>query len=443
MLARVLPRALIACLTALALVAGSASAADPRRGEQWGLEMVKGPGAWSTSTGVGAVVAVIDTGVQASHPDLGERLLPGYDFVGDDPIERGDEDDDPSDGDGHGTHVTGIAVANRDNGEGIAGVAPGAKVLPIRVLDDNGEGYADDTIKAIEFAIEKGVHVINLSLGDYLPLQSALFADPAYENALERAVDQGIVVVLAAGNNGLPRCENPQVEGIVCVGAVDPRGQRSAFSSFGQEVDLMAPGGSAAGGSSEDVLSTYKGSAYASVAGTSQATPHVAAVAALLVSLGVRGQDAAARIVSTAADAGMPGTDMQYGAGIVDAAAAVEGLGTPPPPDPGDPEPPPPAAIGSYTTAKTVRAGAIRKRGFRVACKAARPGPCVVKVRYRNRKIAAGRADVPAQIATRVTARLNPRGKRTLKALRRKIRVRMTIALPGEAARTLRITVKR
>jgi subtilisin family serine protease len=440
----VLIRALIAGLAALAFGASPALGADPRRGEQWGLEMVKGVDAWQTSTGVGAVVAVIDTGVQSTHPDLGDRLLPGFDFVGDDPVEAGDEDEDPKDGDGHGTHVTGIVAANADNGVGIAGIAPGAKVLPIRVLDDNGEGYASDTIKAIDYAIDKGVHVINLSLGDYIPLQSALLGDPAYTDALERAVSQGIVVVIAAGNNGLPRCENPDVDGIVCVGAVGPSGQRSAFSSFGENVDLMAPGGSGLGGSSEDVLSTYKGSGYASVAGTSQATPHVAGVAALLVSLGVRGQDAAARIVATAADAGAPGTDTQYGAGIVDAAAAVAGLGTPPPPDPGDPDPPPaPPAAGTFTTSKSVRAGTIRRRGFRAKCKAVRPGPCRVAVRYRGRKIAGGRADVPAGLATRVTAPLNRRGKRTLKGLRRRIRVRMSVTLPGEAARTRRITVRR
>jgi subtilisin family serine protease len=437
-------RSLIAAVLVLAFAASPALGADPRRGEQWGLEMVKGTEAWKTSTGVGSVVAVIDTGVQATHPDLADRLLPGFDFVGDDPINPGDEDDDPKDGDGHGTHVTGISVANADNGVGIAGVAPGAKVLPIRVLDDNGEGYADDTIKAIDYAIDKGVHVINLSLGDYLPLQSALLGDPAYAQALERAVSRGIVVTIAAGNNGLPRCENPQVDGIVCVGAVDARRQRSAFSSFGQGVDLMAPGGSGAGGSAEDVLSTYTRSGYASIAGTSQATPHVAGVAALLVSLGVRGKDAAARILETAADAGMPGTDTQYGAGIVDAAAAVAGLGTPPPPPPGPgPGPDPSDAKGSYTTAKSVRARTVRKRGFRVKCKAVRPGPCKVAVRHRGRKIAAGRADVPAGLATRVTAPLNRRGKKKLKGLRRKIRVRVSVTLPGEAARSRRVTVRR
>ena len=140
------------------------------------------------------------------------------------------------------------------------------------------------------------MHVINLSLGDFLPLQSTLFDDPDYEAVLDRAVEAGIVVVIAAGNNSLPKCENPDVAGIVCVGAVDNPGNRSVFSSFGSNVDLMAPGGSGLGGSAEDVLSTYTGSGYEAISGTSQAAPHVAGVAALLVSLGLTGQEAADRI---------------------------------------------------------------------------------------------------------------------------------------------------
>ncbi len=153
-------------------------------------------------------------------PISGGRFLDGFDFVGDD-MDDPDTTSDPSDGNGHGTHVTGIVAANRDNDEGIAGVAPGARVMPLRVLDDDGEGFADDTIKAIDRAIDQRAHVINLSLGDFLPLQSTLFDDPEYKAVLERAVAAGIVVVIAAGNNSLPKCENPEVDGIVCVGAVD------------------------------------------------------------------------------------------------------------------------------------------------------------------------------------------------------------------------------
>lgn len=433
----VLSRVLIAAVLALA-IAGPAFAADPRRDEQWGLHMINGQAAWTTSTGVGALVAVIDTGVQRDHPDLGGRLVSGFDFVGDDP-EGPDTDSDPTDGNGHGTHVTGIVAATRDNSEGITGVAPGAKVMPLRVLDDSGAGFADDTIKAIDYAIDEGVHVINLSLGDFIPLQSTLLNDPEYEAVLQRAVDAGVVVVIAAGNNGLPKCENPPVAGIVCVGAVDNRGMRSGFSSFGSNVDLMAPGGSGVGGSDEDVLSTYTDSSYESISGTSQAAPHVAGVAALLVSLGLEGEEAADRIIATAA-ARQPA--FQYGAGIVDARAAVAGLGPPPPGDPGDPGDPDPAT-GRFSVQDPMMRGSVRRRGFPVTCTAVRAGECKVVVRRRGRRIARGRGDVPATIDTQVTASLNRRGKRLLKRMGRRVRVRVVVRLPGESKRARRITVKR
>jgi len=427
----VLSRALIAGVIAL-VAAGPAYAVD-RQDEQWGLEMVRAPQAWPTSTGVGAVVAVIDTGVQRDHPDLGNaRLVSGFDFVGDDPIEENDTDGDPTDGNGHGTHVTGIIVGDRD-GDGITGVAPGARVMPLRVLDDNGEGFADDTVKAIDYAIDHDADVINLSLGDFLPLQSTLFDDPAYRGALERAVDHGIVVVIAAGNNGLMKCENPDVDGMLCVGGVDNRPARAiAYSSYGSNVDLMAPGGSCNGGSSEDILSSVINSGYDTFCGTSQAAPHVAGVAALLVSLGVTGQAAADRIVATAADSCviLPG---QCAAGVVDAAAAVEGLG---PPDGGP-------GAGSFSTKRRVKRRAVRRHGFRAICDAAQPGTCKVVVRRRGRKIARGRDDVPAHVTTRVTAELNRRGRRALKQMGKRLRVRVWVTLPGEKAQSRRVVVRR
>jgi subtilisin family serine protease len=432
----VLFRALIAGILVL-VVAAPAFAADPLRDEQWALSMINAEGAWATSTGIGAEVAVIDTGAQRDHPDLGGRLLEGFDFVGDDP-EGSDTDADPEDGNGHGTHVTGLIVANRDNDEGITGIAPGAKAVPLRVLDDDGGGFVSDVVKGIRRAIDDGVDVINLSLGDNLPLQSKLLDDPAYRGALESAVAAGLVVVVAAGNNGFPYCENPEVDGILCVGAVNREGMKSSYSSFGSEVDLMAPGGELGpGGTPLEVLSTWNDSDYFAISGTSQATPHVAAVAALLVSLGVRGQDAVNRILETASPAAPA---FEYGAGIVDAAAAVEGLAPPPPPpDPNDPDP----AAGSFSVKSPVKRRVVRRRGFEVTCEAGRPGQCKVVAKRRGRRIARGAGDVPVGQPTVVAATLGRAGRRALKRMGRRLRVRVAVTLPGEAPQTRRVIVKR
>src|SRR3954451_4130820 len=304
-------------LAALLVGAPTAHAAgDPLRARQWGLDVIHADEAHAVTRGDGAVVAVIDTGVDASHQDLQGRLLPGKDFV--------QGDDTPQDGNGHGTHVTGIVAANADNGIGVDSVAPGARVLPIRVLGDDGSGNDTDVAKGIDYAVAQKVDVINLSLGG-LPID-AIAGGGDFQAAVQRAVDAGIVVVSAAGNDSLPLCEQPGVSGkILCVGAIDRRGMRSFFSS-GDTSSVMAPGGSATGGD-EDILSTVPPSQYAEIAGTSQATPHVAGVAALLVSLGVRGPAAIDRIKATARDAGPAGPDLMYGVGVVDAQAAVAGLG--------------------------------------------------------------------------------------------------------------------
>ena len=300
----------------------SGGAADPRRGEQWNLDLIESDAAHKVSTGAGAVVAVVDSGVQADHPDLAGHIGQGYDVV------QGDTT--AQDGDGHGTHVSGIIAAASGNGIGVESVAPGATIMPIRVLGDDGGGATDDVARGVDYARTHGANVINLSLGSEVPLIGATGGD-AFDAAVHRAIAAGIVVVAAAGNNGVPVCEQPAAgDGLLCVGAVDKRKQRSFFSSFGSGLGLVAPGGSggsATGMPGEDVLSTFKGSAYEALAGTSQAAPHVSGVAALLVARGVRGQAAVKRILATASDLGTPGTDPEYGAGLVNARAAVAGLG--------------------------------------------------------------------------------------------------------------------
>src|SRR4051812_24818085 len=198
------PAAFIALFIVLLSAPAANAANDPLRPQQWGLDIIEADAAHATSTGEGAVVAVLDTGVLATHEDLGGRLLPGHDFI--------DKDDTPQDGNGHGTHVTGIVAADANNGVGIEGVAPGAMVMPIRVLDNDGSGTGEQVAQGIDYAVDHHADVINLSLGGDA-LSTVVGGDEAYTKALQRALDAGIVVVAAAGNDTAPFCEQPSVHG--------------------------------------------------------------------------------------------------------------------------------------------------------------------------------------------------------------------------------------
>jgi subtilisin family serine protease len=419
----------LAALLLLLSPAAAPAANDPRRGEQWNLDMIESDAAHATSTGAGAVIAVVDTGVAAGHPDLAGQILPGHDFV--------EDDDTPQDGNGHGSHVSGIALAATGNGVGISSVAPGARLLPVRVLDDAGSGTSEDVAAGIDWARTHGAQIINLSLGSEVPIIGAAGGDEI-DAAIRRALAAGIIVVAAAGNNGVPVCEQPAAdEGLLCVGAVDRRGQRSFFSSFGQGLGVVAPGGSAIPVSGEDILSTVPPDTYAEIAGTSQAAPHVSGVAALLVSKGLRGQAAVKRILDTATDLGPAGEDAQYGHGLVNARAAVAGLGSgagsggsgggggPSGGSGGG------AAVKPFVRVKR-RQNALR-RGLRVRLRAAKAGRVRVRVRVRShgRTIARKLRTVPAGRARTVVAKLDRRGRRMARrpdALRAKVLVR----LPGE-----------
>jgi subtilisin family serine protease len=417
----------LAVAAAVTLVAaGPASAADPLRSSQWGLDMIESDAAHGTATGTGAVVAVIDSGVFAGHEDLQGRLLPGHDFV--------QKDDTPQDGHGHGTHVTGIVVAAKDNGKGVSSVAPGAVAMPLRVLDDNGEGMTSGVVEAIDYAIAHGAHVINLSLGSDVPL----FADdPKLDAALARAAAAGVVIVAAAGNNSIPFCEQPSVQGsVLCVGAVDRGGMRSVFSSFPDaDRGVMAPGGSAVVPlRDEDIVSTWNDGKYAYVAGTSQASPHVAGVAALLVSLGLRGKAVADRILATATDAGLPGPDDVYGHGIVNARAAVAGLQKPP--GGGG------SRAGKSSVASRHRTATVLKKGIRVSCRPAAAGRCSARVLAGSTTIAYGSAKTGAGQKVTVIARVTKAGRRLLER-KAKVKARAEIAMPGSPTTVKKITIRR
>ncbi|MET0418802.1 MAG: S8 family peptidase [Actinoplanes sp.] len=282
------------------------AAVDPLRSAQWDLDRIRTESAWQRSTGAGVTVAVVDSGVEASHPDLAGRVLPGADFI------TGLEgvSIDPH---GHGTHVAGTIAALAGNGAGIAGMAPDARILPVRVLGDNGSGYMSDVANGIVYATDRGADVINLSVG-------ATSQVGAVSNAVAYARGHGVVVVAAAGNTrgaGSPTSYPAADEGVIAVSATDSADKVASYSTRGNYVDVSAPG--------SDIVSTYRGASYGRMSGTSMAAPHVSALAALL-----KGYDRTLTpdaveqaIVTGAVDLGVPGRDADFGAGRIDAAATL------------------------------------------------------------------------------------------------------------------------
>jgi subtilisin family serine protease len=412
-------RILIAALLLAALIGDTALAAgDPLRARQWNLSLIESDAAHATSTGTGATVAIVDSGVAADHPDLRGRIVAGHDFV--------DADSTPQDGEGHGTHVTGIIGATTGNDVGIASVAPQARLMPVRVLGDDGSGTVDAIAAGIDFARTHGADVVNLSLGSEVPIVGAVGGD-AIDAAIRRALAAGVIVVAAAGNSGLPVCEQPAAsDGLLCVGAVDKRGQRSLFSSFGSGLGIVAPGGSALPATDEDVLSTVPPDTYEEMAGTSQAAPHVSGVAALLVSLGVRGQAAVNRILATATDLGPPGVDAEYGHGLVNARAAVAGLTA----APGSP------ALRPFVHVKRRQRA---RRAVRIRMRSAAGGRAHIRVRAHGRTVAHAVRRLKAGRARTVTARLTQSARRAAP-----FRARVRVRLPGEhKVRVRRVAIRR
>ncbi|WP_018529349.1 MULTISPECIES: S8 family peptidase [unclassified Streptomyces] len=312
---------LACCLAAAVLLTATAcgddSKPDPMRDQQWALDALGLPDAWDTSKGDDTVIAVVDTGVDLGHPDLKGRLVDGHDFV--------DNDDEPKDLNGHGTHVSGIAAAHTDNGVGIAGGAPGAKIMPVRVLGADGSGTNDNINKGIKWAADHGADVINLSLGES-GLMAKLLKGGTLNASIKYAYGKGVTVVAAAGNDGddvqTYKVDTP----VLVVGATNQAGLPASFSNFGVENAVSAPG--------VDILSTLPTyttketlkdtSGYGDLSGTSMASPYVAAVAALLHQQGLKPDAIMSTIRSTAKN---PKNLTKLGLGIVDAEAAVKKAG--------------------------------------------------------------------------------------------------------------------
>lgn len=273
-------------LMAAALLAAPASASnDPLSPRQWGLQRIAAPQAWNTAKGDGIVIAVSDTGVDVDHPDIGAKVIGGRDFV---------DGGRPDDGHGHGTHVAGVAAAITDNNRGVAGTAPASRVLAYRVFDSEGV-YAGGGPQSIRMAADAGARVINLSWGPRLTVGN-LLEDPAVDAAVKYAFDRGSVVVIAAGNDGNPFSNPTTANYALVTGATTRDDIKAAYSTAGPGVRIYAPGGSESSAalceSDLDIWSTLppssdfdcQGNGYDTLSGTSFAAPHVAGVAALMLS---------------------------------------------------------------------------------------------------------------------------------------------------------------
>lgn len=336
---------------------------DAMYAQQWALSDptggVRAPAAWDKATGAGVVVAVIDTGVRP-HADLVANLLPGYDFITDtfisgDGNARDSDALDPGDAvaagycaagsaarssSWHGTHVAGIVAAAAGNGAGVAGVAFGSRVLPLRALGRCG-GYTSDIADAILWAVGGAVgglplnptpaRVINLSLG------GSGACDTTTQNAINTARAKGAVVVVAAGNDNAAATNSSPANcsGVIAVAATGKGGGKASYSNFGSNVALAAPGGDSGAGivSTLNAGTTVPGTdSYASYMGTSMATPVVSGVAALMISANrnLTPDQIAAWLKSSARP--FPAACPGCGTGIVDASAAVSlAVGAPAP----------------------------------------------------------------------------------------------------------------
>lgn len=277
------------------------SPSDPYFNLQWTLPKIGAPDFWDKASATPVIVAVIDTGVDYTHEDLAKKVIKGYDFI--------NNDNDPMDDHFHGTHVAGIIAAETNNAIGIAGVAPNAKILAIKVLSRTGEGTDLQISKGIMYAADNGAKIINLSLGG--PGWSFILDD-----AVQYARKKGCLVVASAGNAGTGETYYPaSYSGVVSVGATDSYDKKALFSNYGTDIDIAAPG--------VEILSTYNNGGtpgYVYASGTSMATPAVCGAAALIFAGNptYSGDQLQRALLLATNDLGIPGRDDYFGYGQVD-----------------------------------------------------------------------------------------------------------------------------
>lgn len=272
---------------------------------QWNLPLIETLQGWNIGRGSQDVkVAVVDTGVDLNHPDLKGNLLDGTNIITEGAL--------PQDDVGHGTHVAGIISALVNNGEGVAGMSWFNPILPVKVLDSSGAGSTYAVAQGIIWAADHGAKVINLSLGNYADAQFL-------HDAIKYAYDKDVVLVAASGNDNTERPGYPAAyEEVFAVAATDSKKNKASFSNYGDYIDVAAPGVS--------IPSTYPDNQYAALSGTSMASPHVSALAALIRSANplLKNTEVMGIMRRSAADIGDPGKDKHFGYGLIDVVKALE-----------------------------------------------------------------------------------------------------------------------
>lgn len=284
------------------LVAAVATANDPKFPSEWHLAKIQATTAWDSSQGNGVIVAVLDTGVDGAHPDLLPNLVAGWNVYG--------NNADTSDPHGHGTWVAGTVAAATNNGLGVASVAGSAKIMPVRIADANAYAYWSTVASGVTWAADHGARVANVSY-------NGVSGSSTVRSAAQYFRGKGGVVVVAAGNSGGLEsiAENPDV---LTVSATDSADNRASFSSYGDYVDLSAPGTS--------IVTTGRGGVYATVQGTSFSSPIVAGVAALMMAAKpvLTPSQIDALLLQSCDDLGTAGWDPYFGRGRVNATKAVQ-----------------------------------------------------------------------------------------------------------------------
>jgi subtilisin family serine protease len=282
---------------------------------QWNMALINAPAAWDSPASAGeSVIAIIDTGIDLEHPELASKIVPGIDLVNHDDIAQDDH--------AHGTHVAGIAAAIGNNGQGVAGVAWNARLMPVKILDQDGRGYMSTLAEAIIWAADHGADIINMSV-------ASLSNNLTVRDAIQYAHDRGVVLVAAAGNAysmGDLTIYPAAFDHVIGVGSVGSEFEHASYSSAGPFVDVVAPGGHSNVGPT--VYSTFWRAGehtYNHAEGTSMAAPHVTGLAALLKAAdGSLSPDEIEQVITTTArDLGEPGRDNLFGAGCIDMSAAL------------------------------------------------------------------------------------------------------------------------